>query len=391
MFRDIINRTFSALIGNNVAAAAAAASDDDDYDVDNNSGGNNIDPDEERHAKNDSEYNKIDSFSYILERKRINFDDQFSFTVRHLTRNQQMWMIGSDFASGIGFDEPEFVVDNYVSDHNKICLETLIFGKRVEIENDDVKRSMCINRDGCLQLLNHIEFANKSEFIAWLVTYAFDKLYSHMPSSSTVAPKTSSSSSSSSLSQLCVEKSLQMIYEKITDLRADHHSANENMHKSILGKVGDIENRLSELDHKISAIEKIDVLYNHLKNYHRLQTNNSNDTALYSEEDNFVNGFRLPRDSSKHPHLGVLVRSVDQHNTEIEFLTGQRNYYQTRKRKLKSGDLIYDSVHPNPQVAVHRFNEELDMKNLSYTKRNKRLINVKCNIDTAKSFINETI
>ncbi|ADD73844.1 38.7 kDa protein [Lymantria xylina nucleopolyhedrovirus] len=104
---------------------------------------------------------------------------------------------------------------------------------------------------------------------------------------------------------------------------------------------------------------------------------------------------KLPKDSTKHPWLAVFAKEVCREEagaaTQIAFATS-RAAASARKRKYCDMNLIYQGVHPNPQLAVCCITEEWQERGLSFSKRARQPVYVvDSNIQNVKTSIYENI
>nr|AHC69626.1 38.7K [Lymantria dispar multiple nucleopolyhedrovirus] len=103
---------------------------------------------------------------------------------------------------------------------------------------------------------------------------------------------------------------------------------------------------------------------------------------------------KFPRDATKHPWLTVLAKEVRREGavaTEIAFATS-RAAASARKRKYSDMSLIYQGVHPNPQLAVCCITEEWQERGLSFSKRARQPVYlVDSNIQKVKRAVYENI
>ncbi|QEI03700.1 hypothetical protein [Rachiplusia nu nucleopolyhedrovirus] len=330
------------------------------------------------------------AFSYIFKKKRIVFENILCFTVRYLVHDREVWMLAQDFARGISYREPDNVADVVQSQYVKSLNEILLFRNNDSSSNDSKTSSeICVNKYGILQILDNVEFAEKSKFTTWLIEIVFAELesesrlnFGHQQPSSHLDSKL--------VKVLDAIESLKNTSFVIADLRQD------------------ICEMFNKLEKKMSAEELHKMLHEY---YRRHEPVNGKDTmedghlSFLSDsrlcdingEDNEERQLcryetvRFPRDSSKHPRLAVYAKELDANCTEIAFLSGQSRRHRTLKRKYDDMELIYDDIHPNPQLAILCFNEELDMKSLKFRKKNRRLMQVDCSLATARSFIHENL
>ncbi|AIE47744.1 ac13 [Peridroma alphabaculovirus] len=323
----------------------------------------------------------LNGFSYIFKKKRIRFDDQFCFTVHHLLVDDQVWFAAVPFAAGVGHDNPEAAVHDFIDDKYKQNVNRLLFADRAA--ND--QGVMCANKHGILQLLEHADFDNKAEFTAWLIEKVFRDLESkNAPPSPT-------------------EEKLNKVLAAVDSIQQHNGamaSVNEEFKAQVIERFEVFDRRVAQLHEKMSAFDNVETLYQRLRQHHRLL---DRDTHMSFLSDTDRGGedvearqmcryetVRFPRDASKHPRLSVFAKPLET-GTQVAFVASQQRNAAARKRKYNDMELIYDSVHPNPQLAMHCINEELDMKNFGYCKKARRVVHVNCSLDTVKSFIEENL
>lgn len=319
--------------------------------------------------------------SYLLSRRRINFEDVFSFSLRYfVAADDSVWFVGYDFAHGIGHEDGLAALDEHVTDRYKRSLDSLLFGGAHSGEDvNSAVGCVCIDKHGCVQLLERIDFPHKADFTVWFLNYVFDEF-------------------DKSKDQIDSDV-LQRILDSVECLKRDNLAngqSNEQFATKVIERFEDFEHRLNDLNAKICSFERTEALYDRLRDYHRSRANHCDDMSLFTGSRPDVTEYanvKFTRDTSKHPYLGVYLKPVDDGlATDITFVTGQRSYYESRKRKVSSdAELVYDAVHPNPQMEINRIGEELHYRNYNTIKRSKRNIRVECSFDTAKSFINECV
>ncbi len=334
------------------------------------------------------------AFSYIFKKKRIVFDDLFCFTIRYLYHDRDIWIMAQDFARGVGLVDPDnigHIIDRkYMKTINEIIFfnNVNLVSHELNIDSDD-DVCFCINKHGILQVLENVEFVNKPEFTSWLLESVLFELESqYLP----ISP---------------IDNKLTKVLDALESIKSTGF---------------DLETLRQDINEKFDALEKrmsIEVLHDKLREYHnqtnygpdngrdvyddcrfsllsdiRSRNGGGNNTVVDCSNERRLcryESVRFPRDSSKHPRLAVYVKSLDDNSTEIAFLSGQSRRHRAMKRKFSDMELVYDNVHPNPQLAIMCLNEELDMKNLKYKKKNSRMLHVDCSLSTARSFISENL
>lgn len=344
----------------------------------------------------------LSGFSYLFKTKRIQFDDQFSFTINYLF-NDEVWIAGNKLAEGLGFPDPQTAIDEFVDGKYKRTINELVFNNSV----NDTNGLVCVNKHGVLQLIDRLDFKNKAEFTAWII----EEVYVELENKFLPSP---------------IDDKLNKVLAAVDTIKQHNNEAlrtNDQFKDQVIERFEWFNVQISELNKKMSMLNNVDELYKRLQDYHRsnsrsnggggplLTTIFSNNTSLsssssFSNENNLSGGgagngmlenehtryetVRFPRDTSKHPRLSVFVKPSEE-GTDIAFITAQQRRHNALKRKFNDMEMIYDSVHPNPQLAMHCINEELDVKQFDYTKRSRRVIHVNSPIETVKSFINENL
>lgn len=333
------------------------------------------------------------NYSYILKKKEVDFE-KFTFTIRYLLdANNKCWIVGTDFAQGLRYHDPVYALKRFVAEDYKQSIHELVFRQNDDDDDEDDQHGscVCINQSGAIQLVNQLHLDNKIGLITWLIKDFF-------PS---ICNKTTNNHDNDLLNRILIH---------VESLKTDNEQfkmSNEQFKLAYEQRFNDIEQRLNTMDSKLCSIDTVDTLYDKLRDHHRrikhnlmpesLMDGGERTTSDYSEDQ--YGNVRFTRDITKHPHLGVVVKALnDGHvagkpRTQISFITGQGDYYIQKKRKLDEshGELIYDSIHANPQMEIHRINEELQSKNYNIAKRTKRSVIVECTVPTAKSFINECV
>ncbi|CDG72357.1 38.7K (Ac13) [Spodoptera exigua multiple nucleopolyhedrovirus] len=334
----------------------------------------------------------LSGFSYLFKTKRLQFDDQFSFTVDYLF-NDEVWIAGNKLAEGLGFRDPQTAIDEFVDGKYKRTINELVFNNSV----GDTNGLVCVNKHGVLQLIDRLDFKNKAEFTAWII----EEVYVELENKFLPSP---------------IDDKLNKVLAAVDTIKQHNNEAlrtNDQFKDQVIERFEWFNVQISELNKKMSTLNNVDELYRRLQDYHKsnninttmFSNNASSSTALSSSsssyENNLMGGIvdnehtryetvRFPRDTSKHPRLSVFVKPSEE-GTDIAFITAQQRRHNALKRKFNDMEMIYDSVHPNPQLAMHCINEELDIKQFDYTKRSRRVIHVNSPIEIVKSFINENL
>lgn len=332
----------------------------------------------------------LSGFSYLFKKKRLEFDDQFSFTIHYLYKNE-VWLAANAFAAGVGYEDAKKAIDRLVDHKYKQSVNRLVFD-RDSGDDDDDDGSICINKHGVLQLLDHIEFDNKAEFTAWL----FQKVYHELEGKFVPSP---------------IDEKLTKVLAAVDGIKLHNDEMariGENFKSQVIERFELFDRRIAELNEKMTVYDNVDELYKRLRDHHASTatthlrrrpsflsgTSESSATAAApSAHHNDLSRYetvRFPRDTSKHPRLSVYVKPAE-NGTRVAFLASQQRRHATLKRKYTDMEMIYDSVHPNPQLAMHCINEELDSKNFDYSKQSRRSLHINCSVDTVKSFIHETL
>jgi predicted DNA-binding protein YlxM (UPF0122 family) len=127
------------------------------------------------------------------------------------------------------------------------------------------------------------------------------------------------------------------------------------------------------------------------KKLNLLEANEKKKIFLRNRHERIV---RLPHDTSKHPRLAVYSESVDENTTKIAFVTGQTQNFRKRKLPFDEDDnmeLVFDEVHGNPLLAIQCINEHFNNNNYNVQKRAKRMLQVDCEMDTAKKIVSQVL
>ena len=290
-------------------------------------------------------------YSYIFKTLKVDCDD-FNFNIRYLYKEKQMWIVLADLVPGL---KCERFIDTILADCSQHIkpLNELLFSK---IETVD--RIKCIDRTGVMKLLKrHVD---NRHIVEWFERNVYNE-------------------------SVDTAKVL-MNLEKQNDI--------------LINKLMGFESKIAELDKKITFHDNISSLYDNLCEYHKKKTDtslvlpssSSSSSFLFLNNENTAT-VRLPRNVSKHQHLAIFAKPTDEctANTKVAYLYGQKRHFQNRKRKFQDMELVYESVHPNPQMAIHVINEELEMKSFNCVKRARTVYEVDQELDTVKSFINEIV
>lgn len=356
----------------------------DDEDVQNVEKNNYNDEEESPPVK--QRKNLLAGFSYLFKTKRIQFDDQFSFTVNYMF-NDEVWIAAEKLALELGFSDPQRAVDKLVDDKYKRTINELVFNNINVDENND--SLMCVNKHGVLQLLDHLDFKNKAEFTAWIIEEVFVELENKfLPSP--------------------VDEKLNKVLDAVDTIKQHNDQVsrtNTEFKDQVIERFEWFNAQISKLDNKITALNDVDELYKRLQDHHT-KNNFKNDRSIFScssntittagaaaesdDDNNAARYVRFPRNTSIRPRLSVFVKPVAD-GTELAFVTAQQRNHKALKRKYNDMEMIYDSVHPNPQMAVHCINEELVNKRIRHLKFSRRQMHVYGSVDTVKSFINENL
>nr|QBI90352.1 bro-2 [Trichoplusia ni single nucleopolyhedrovirus] len=356
------------------------------------------------------------SFSYIFNKKRLCFDDQFSFMLRYLFYENEIWILAIDFAEGIGLNDIDTAIQFIENDRYKKTIKELLSFKKNSpdvVDNDDNKTIFIINKHGAMQILDNVNFKNKIEFTTWLIETVFDGMKEeHLTSKKKPLPIVSLPIEEKMTEMLRVFDAFVKNSEAFTlDTLTKNYQAIETL------KAQMCEN-FEKIEKKISAQEQYGRFENYRVDRHKIETNGLLDRHhdVEANSDNYVvdhcqfhgdtddqsdeggcrqlcryESVRFPRDSSKHPRLAVFVKPLENNSTQIAFLSGQSRRHKTMKRKYSDMELVYDSIHPNPQLAMLCLNEELDVNNFNYTKKTRRMLQVESSVETVKSFIADNL
>ncbi|ACI28723.1 38.7K protein [Agrotis ipsilon multiple nucleopolyhedrovirus] len=340
-------------------------------------------------------------FSYLFKKKRIRFDEQFSFTIHYLF-NDEIWLAANAFAAGVGFSDPAEAVRQFVDSKYKCSLNQLVFnvgggGGGGGEDNNAEEGLVCVNKHGVLQLLDQIDFDNKAEFMAWLI----ENVYAELENKFLPSP---------------IDEKLNKMLTAVDDIKQHNDElarTNEHFKSQVIERIEMFDRRIAQLNDKMVMFENVDELYRRLREHHRTTTASTSSAARHLRHPSFLsasdvgggdsgdiigeNGdlcryetVRFPRDTSKHPRLSVFVKPSES-GTQLAFVASQQRRHGVLKRKYNDMEMIYDSVHPNPQLAMQCINEELDMKNFDYRKQSRRTLHINCSVDTAKSLIHENL
>ncbi|AUF81656.1 ac13 [Malacosoma neustria nucleopolyhedrovirus] len=286
-------------------------------------------------------------YSYIFKTRQIDCGG-FKFNIRYLCKEKQVWIVLVDIVSGLNCELYTDTIVRDLQDHIK-PLNLLLFSK---IETVD--KIKCIDRTGVIELIKrYVDRDNQHVVVKW-----FDR---HVYNQSAVVDTTKV--------LMNLEKQNNILIEKLMGF----------------------ENKIAELDKRITFHDNISSLYDSLCEYHKEKNLSSSSSFLSSGETNLVT-VRLPRNVSKHQHLAIFAKPIDDcANTKVAYLFGQKKHFQNRKRKFQDMELVYESVHPNPQMAIHVINEELEMESFNCVKRARSVYEVDRKLDSFKSFINKIV
>ncbi|AAQ88176.1 38.7K [Ectropis obliqua nucleopolyhedrovirus] len=346
--------------------------------------------------------------SYLFEQKTLTFYDQFCFDLRYLYKDE-LWLMGKDLAEGVGFQNGTSAIRRCVERHNVKTVDQIIFKRHNDenvetmlssdiVDNMPPLYSLLINKDGALQLLEHIDFDNKLEFVSCLRETFNDLELGFNDGNKVVAPPPSPTLEHK-FNQL-----LQAI-EKISVTNETLLSGADNLNNQFYGFEQKLERQIEELNDKIRNYDNIEELYNKLMKYQKAISPQSlcsnlsflSETNVTSQQFNVDTSMqyqtvKFPKNPAKFPRLVVFLKSNKSNNgSTMVFLCGQQKSICSRKRKYEDMEIVYDSVHPNPLMAIHCIDEELSNKNYNYVKQNKRKYQLDMSVDAAKSFINENV
>ncbi|ABY65859.1 38.7K [Orgyia leucostigma nucleopolyhedrovirus] len=328
------------------------------------------------------------AISYLFQRTTMCINDQSVFSVRYFTLKGQLWLVGYDFARGIGYRRPDDALSRYVEFKNAKSTETLLFGV---VADSSTRSIVCINRAGALQLLDNIECGNKAEAAARVV----DKL-NELAATQRDDDRTHSK----------LDKMLQAI-DVVGTNNAVLLSYHDVLKNEFLNKFDTFNEKINKIDEKIRQYDNLDRLYTQLQEHRKPSAASitrapvSVGSGLSFLEERHLDRrdtagcvkyetVKFPKNVAKHPRLAVFVKP-DGDGTQMSFLAGQQRNINARKRNYRNMEMIYDYVHPNPILAVHCIDEELQHKNFKYIKLGKRTYHVHCDVDTIKSFIHENV
>lgn len=326
--------------------------------------------DDNEESENNNNKSRLAGFSYLFKTKRVCFEEKFRFTIHYLF-NDEIWLAAHSVAEGLGFENAQYAIGNYVNEKYKRTINQLVFNN---YEQDD-DSLICINKLGMLQLLDYLDFENKAEFTAWLIEDMFCQLEDKFIPSPLDAK---------------ITKVLNTV-DYIKQHNDEMLRTNEQFKSQVIERFECFNKQITELHDKISMYDNIEELYKRLQDHHGSRNFLVSDCSNHHSDMCRYETVRFPRDASKHPRLSIFAKPSENGTTQLSFLASQQRHHNSLKRKYNDMEMIYDNIHPNPQLAMHCINEELELKNFNYTKRNRRTIVVNCSLDTAKSFINENI
>ncbi|ABF47463.1 38.7K protein [Clanis bilineata nucleopolyhedrovirus] len=345
--------------------------------------------------------------SHIVLTTKLKFDC-VEFRLRYTYVDDCVWAIIVDLLKGLDIDAAHL---DYVHPDNVKTLNELIFKNSSRVGGS----LKCINSMGCVQILkscNKLDLAND----------LIDAINSLKPNTNKVDVAVEKRQNSNE----SIEQKLATMMEYIEKCNKTLVDTNQCFKNEIINKfsvldtkIENFENQLKQVNEKIDLLNNVEQLYQTLKEHHKNKLVNSkvvtakadSTTSCLSfldeshrQEDqgvtssnNFTSNYnryetvKFPKDMSKHPRLSVFVKPLNENSTAVAFLSGQKRHNLLGKRKYNNMELVYDSIHPNPQLAVHCINEELDSKQFEYHKRTRRLYHVQCGVDVVKSFINENL
>ncbi|QWO71682.1 BRO [Orgyia pseudotsugata single capsid nuclopolyhedrovirus] len=339
-------------------------------------------------------------YSYLFSIMTLSLNNELQFDVRYFTTKSQIWMVGNDFARGLGFRDPHDALGRYVEFQNSKPANRLLFDSASTTTT--APQITCINKQGAFQLINNINFDNKAEFVIRF-NDCIKKIETNV--------KTSTSSSPASCA---TQDKLDLVMQAIDVINKSNvalQNYNVSLKTQIVDKFDTFNVKIAELDKKLQHCNTVDRLYDKLRKHHKVVSDSQAPSSLppksvdglsfLDEHPNFCvdnnnddvvkyDTVRFPKNAAKHPRLAVFVKA-DHDGTHMSFLAGQQKNINARKRNYQDMELIYDHVHPNPIMAVHCIDEELHNKKYSFCKRGKRTYHVECDVDTIKSFINEVV
>ncbi|AGR56888.1 ac13 [Hemileuca sp. nucleopolyhedrovirus] len=345
--------------------------------------------------KRSRRYRSFENRSYLFDEMTLSLTDEICFRLRYVVKMGSVWIVGKDFAKEIGILDNEKInhlIDSCVDFVNiKPINQLLSTTSTTSEQSQDDQTIKCINLEGALQLLENVPFVYKSELIDRLVKNVND-IKSKLPSSS--------SSSSKAEPNFCEQK-LTRIIEAIDRNNQSLMQCN----KHLIEFEKRFKDHIVELEKRISQFENVDELYTKLREHHTKKRSGSIsnlsflserqqeqiETTLLTNDNIKYATVKFPRDESKHPRLAVYAKPKHEGGTMLSFLSGQQRNINCRKRKYTDMELVYDSVHPNPILALHCIDEELQNKNYSFIKRGYRSYHIDCDIETVKSFIHENV
>jgi hypothetical protein len=249
-----------------------------------------------------------------------------------------------DFCKGLEISHDLLLSCNLNRQHVFRLNEIVLDAPPAELNADSVG-SLFATKHGLIQLLQQLPFINKDDVLMAIKT---EKGYDHDD----------------------VRDKIETVLKHIKTLNANSDKF-INAHKSFKLEVNarfkQIEQRFETLDNRLKSTP---------------QERNSLIT---------IPGVVFPRDVTKHEHLAVFINKVDD-GTHIAFARGQQEHFRKRKLKFEDTmDIMFEGVHPNPVMAVNRIKEELYGSGHKMKKLPNRVLEVKCNVDTAKNIVKKVI
>lgn len=150
----------------------------------------------------------------------------------------------------------------------------------------------------------------------------------------------------------------------------EHVKAIEHVFYNKLGKV---ENKLEEIQICVDSL---------MKNY-KYDVDDSLSSPRISNHSETSNV------SSDGSNLGVYVKSRINDNTQLQYVTGKTNHYNTRKRLYENVEMekVIDEKEPAPRKRIKKINDQLINNGCNVTRISDNSLIVECDCDKVRDIV----
>ncbi|AGA16168.1 hypothetical protein [Thysanoplusia orichalcea nucleopolyhedrovirus] len=274
-----------------------------------------------------------------------------TFKFRYVCNNaNEKYYNVTDFCKGLEIVHDDILDCDWDSDQ-VYHLNEIIFNKQKSKRDVNSLGALFATKRGLINILTQVNFANKSDVLLHIQTEGErDDLRDKIES---------------------VLKHVKRLNANSEKFMVNH----ETFKNEATNRFEQFELRLHELDVKLNALQSAETVK----------------TAVLEAAANKNNTITFPRDITKHQHLAVFSERMD-NRIKIAFVLGQQRHFRKRKMDYEDDmEMLFEGVHGNPLLAIHRITEKLYDRHYKIRKIAKRVIDVDCSPNVVKEVIQEVL